>query len=139
MEEQTGLQSWMKTVGDQMPQLSQSQARVLALWSFGMVMTQSCGLTTVSVFLAALLEQKDNTVRQRLREWYKDGADKKGYQRDEIVVRTCFAPLLNWVLSWWSSDEKRLALAMDASTLGERFTVLAISVVYRGCAIPVAW
>src|SRR5439155_26806455 len=32
-----------------------------------------------------------------------------------------------------------LALALDATTLGTRFTVLAISVVYRGCAIPVAW
>jgi hypothetical protein len=28
---------------------------------------------------------------------------------------------------------------LDATTLGTRFTVLAISVVYRGCAIPVAW
>ena len=35
--------------------------------------------------------------------------------------------------------DRRLALAMDATTLGQRFTVLAISVVYRGCAIPVAW
>jgi hypothetical protein len=33
----------------------------------------------------------------------------------------------------------QLALALDATTLGTRFTVLAISVVYRGCAIPVAW
>jgi hypothetical protein len=30
-------------------------------------------------------------------------------------------------------------LALDATTLGDRFCVLAISVVYRGCAIPVAW
>ena len=28
---------------------------------------------------------------------------------------------------------------MDATTLGQRFTVLASSVVYRSCAIPVAW
>jgi hypothetical protein len=28
---------------------------------------------------------------------------------------------------------------MDASTVGQRFTVLTISVVYRGCALPVAW
>ncbi|MEM7133975.1 MAG: hypothetical protein AAF702_47215 [Chloroflexota bacterium] len=48
-------------------------------------------------------------------------------------------PLVTWVLSWWSSDEKRLALATDASSLGKRFVVLAISIVYRGCAIPVAW
>ena len=30
-------------------------------------------------------------------------------------------------------------MALDATTLGTRFAVLAISVVYRGCAIPVAW
>jgi len=28
---------------------------------------------------------------------------------------------------------------MDASTLGQRFTVLCLSIVYRGCALPVAW
>jgi hypothetical protein len=28
---------------------------------------------------------------------------------------------------------------MDATTLGQRFTVLCISVLYRGCAIPIAW
>src|SRR5438477_1142967 len=28
---------------------------------------------------------------------------------------------------------------MDATTLGQRFTVLVLSVVYRGCALPVAW
>jgi hypothetical protein len=46
---------------------------------------------------------------------------------------------LKWVLSWWAEDEKRIALVLDASNLRDRFTVLAVSVVYRGCAIPVAW
>jgi hypothetical protein len=44
---------------------------------------------------------------------------------------------LGWVLSWW--DGTQLALAIDATTLGQRFVVLVVSVVYRGCAIPVAW
>ena len=44
-----------------------------------------------------------------------------------------------WILSLWPVDEKRLVLAADASTLSTRFTVLAISVVYRGVGIPVAW
>ena len=39
----------------------------------------------------------------------------------------------------FAGEERRLALALDASTLGERWTVLSISVVIRGCAIPVAW
>jgi hypothetical protein len=42
-------------------------------------------------------------------------------------------------LSWWPADEKRLALAMDVTSLGQALVVLAISVVYRGCAIPIAW
>src|SRR5262249_61574228 len=49
----------------------------------------------------------------------------------------CFGPLLAWVVGQWEGTQ--LALALDATTLGDRFTVLAISVVYRGCAIPVAW
>jgi hypothetical protein len=41
------------------------------------------------------------------------------------------------VLSWWQGTQ--LAVARDATTLGTRFTVLAISVVDRGGALPVAW
>jgi len=139
MQENPALQSWVKTVSEYMPHLSKPQASVLALWSFGIVMTRGCGLSSVSAFLARLLGQTEGTVRQRLREWYWEAAAKKGPQRQELDVTTCFAPLLRWVLSWWPADEPRLALALDASTLGARFVILAISVVYRGCAIPVAW
>ncbi len=43
------------------------------------------------------------------------------------------------MLCWWEPTEKRVAVAMDATTLGELFTVFVMSIVYRGCAIPVAW
>ena len=49
------------------------------------------------------------------------------------------ASLLGWILSWWQQSECRLALGMDVTTLADRFTVLCISVLYRGCAIPAAW
>jgi hypothetical protein len=52
-------------------------------------------------------------------------------------VESCFAPLVAWVLSRWEGNQ--LALAVDATTLGQRFVVLVVSVVYRGCALPVAW
>jgi len=126
-------------VSTQLPHLSRPQAAVLAAWSYGIVLAQCCGLTTVAAFLAALLGERDNTVRQRLREWYRDAADKRGAQRQELDVAHCFAPLLRWVLAWWPADERRLVLALDATSLGDRFVVLAISVVYRGCALPVAW
>lgn len=139
MTRPAGLSQWVETVSIHMPHLSQPVATVLALWSFGLVMTKSCGLTTVAGFLADLLEQQENTVRQRLREWYCDAADKRGQKRRQLAVADSFVPLIRWVLSAWPSDEKRLALAMDATTLAQLFTVLTVSVVYRGCAIPVAW
>ena len=134
-----GLSQWETTVSIHLPTLTRAQASVLALWSFGMVLARSCGITSVAALLAPLLGTKENTVRQRLREWCYDKHHKRGPKRLDLDVTTCFAPLLGWVLAWWPPDERRLVLAMDASTLGQRFTVLAISVVYRGCAIPVAW
>ena len=130
---------WLKLVMKHMNHLSKPQAKVLGMWSFAIAMTHCCGLSTVTVFLAELLEKPENTVKERLRQWYRDGGEKKGRKRSQIDVEESFVPLLNWLLSWWSSEEKSLVLAADASTLGQRFTILAISVVYRGCSIPVAW
>ena len=59
---------WLQIVTTKLSHLSKPQAVVLAMWTFAMVMTGSCGLTTVSVFLATVMRQKENTVRQRLKE-----------------------------------------------------------------------
>jgi len=139
MSQHEGLEQWTEIVSRQLPQLSKTQARVLALYSFGVVMMQSSGMRKVSVFLGALLSRKENSVRQQLREFYYDADDKRGVQRHEVEVATCFGWLLRWILGWWESNEQRLAVAMDATSLGQQFTVLVLSVVYRGCAIPVAW
>jgi hypothetical protein len=141
MAHQDRLSEWTRMVSTNLPQLSKPQARVLALWSYGIVMTRSCGRTTVAAFLALLLGRKAATVAQQLQEWLlpaqaKAGA-KRGIKRATLDVSSCFAPLLAWVLRLWSGTT--LALAVDASTLSDRFTLLVISVVYRGCAIPVAW
>ena len=41
------------------------------------------------------------------------------------------------MLTWWRSG--RLALAIDPTLKGDQTTAIVISVLYRGCAIPVAW
>jgi hypothetical protein len=121
-----------------LPHLSQSQAMVLALYSFGMALTQRCGLTTIVGFLSLLLGQPPGRLRQRLREWNYAGCDKRGAQRRTVEVGHSFGPLLRWLLADWQAA-RQLTLVLDVTYLGERFAVLAISVVYRGCAIPVAW
>ena len=117
--------------------LSKPQATVLALWSLGMVLARSCALTAVSAFLATWLGRKEPTVRQQLREFCYEATAKRGSARCALAVEPCCVPLLTWVVEQWEGTQ--LALALDATTLGTRFTVLAMSVVYRGCAIPVAW
>jgi hypothetical protein len=134
---QQAVYQWTKVVTTHMPHLSKPQATVLALWSLGMVLARSCALSAVSLMLARGLERKPNTVRQQLREWCYEAAAKRGGPRQELSIETCFVPLLGWVLSWWEGQQ--LALGLDATTLGQRFVVLVISVLYRGCAIPVVW
>ena len=134
---------WEQTVSSSLPHLSRPQAKVLALWSMTMIVVGSCGTTLVAAWLSCTVGGSEESWRQRLREWCYDAQDKKGAQRSEVVVCSCFRPLLRWVLSWWAQagkpGQQQLALALDASTLSDRFTVLCISVLYRGCALPVAW
>jgi hypothetical protein len=109
------------------------------MWSFGVATTGSCGLTSVSTLLGNVLSRDWSSVRQRLREWYWDAGHKKGRHRVDLDVRHCFVPLLHWILEQWPASDRRLALAMDATNLADKFTVLAVSVLYQGCAIPIAW
>ena len=102
-----------------------------------MVLARSCALTAVTAFLATWLRRQEQTVRQQLREWCDEADAKRGDQRQAFDPQACFVPLLQWIVGQWQGTQ--LALALDATTLGTRFTVLAISAVSRGCAIPVAW
>jgi hypothetical protein len=128
---------WTQQIATRLPTLSPALAGVLALWSLGMVLARRCGLDSVTAHVACLRHQSFNTVRQRLREFYQEAPAKRGAHRKDFQTNTCFAPLLAWVLSFWS--DKRLALALDVTNLGSRFHVLCISALYGGIGIPVAW
>jgi Transposase DDE domain len=131
------LYQWAERVASRLPHLSRPQATVLALWSFGMALARSCALPAVALALAPLLGRPETTARQRLREFYLPAGRKRGPGRAELDPAPCFAPLLAWVLAAWGG--RRLAQAIDATTLADRLTVLCASVVYRGCGVPVAW
>jgi len=132
-----GLYQWQQTVAKRFPHLSQPLARCLALWTLGMIVARSCSLTAVAWALVPLLGARFYTVRERLRDLYREARAKRGRRRRDLDLGTCWAPWLAWVLDGWASPQ--LALALDATTLGEQFVVLAVSVLYRGCAVPVAW
>jgi hypothetical protein len=134
----TSIAMFQKRVGEMLSSLSKAEANVLGMLTYGILMLGGGGITKLSHGLAKIEQVSEERQRQRLREFYYEAEAKRGKKRREIKVEECFADLLRGVLRGWEG-KKELALAMDASTLGERFTVLSISVVYRGCGIPVAW
>ena len=149
---QATVYQWQQQLLDHLPCLSRSQAHVLALWSLGVTLGRSCSLSLVSLLLSQALGRRQNSVRQQLREWYYPAPHKRGAKRRELdsaTLEACFAPLLQWVLGLMEPGQagqqagqqagRQLALALDATSLQDRFVVLCISVLYRGCAIPVAW
>lgn len=112
-------------------------AACLALWSLGRIVARSCSLTVVAWAWAPLVKEKFSTLRERLRDLYREAPAKAGTQRCQLDRDTCWAPWLAWVVEGWRGQQR--ALAWEATTLGPRFTVLAVSVRYRGGAVPVAW
>src|SRR3989441_6296177 len=113
---------WTTTIQTQVPHLTKPQATVLARWSLGMVLARSCALTAVSALLAPWLHRTAHTVRQQWRECCSEATAKRGPARQALVVETCCAPLLAWMVSLWHGTQ--LALALDATTVGTRCTVL---------------
>ena len=137
MEHPEGLSQWTEEIARGLPVLHEAQVRVLAQWCFAMEETGLCACHTLAMFLSLTLGGAWQSVRQRLREWYFDADDKCGLNRREVDVRVCFAPLVRWILLHWPGQ--RVALALDATSLGDRLVILAVSIVYKGCAIPIAW
>jgi hypothetical protein len=135
------LTAWNNELQRRFPDLSASVVATLALYSFGVALSKTVGLSNVVLNLSKTLLYPLAALRKRLREFYlpahaKSGV-KSGVKRKDIDVSTCFAPLLRWILSLWQGGY--LPLAIDVTNLGERFHVLCISVVVRGVGIPIAW
>jgi hypothetical protein len=119
-----------------LPQLRRAERAGLALWVVSLLVAESCCERTILTKMAPL-GYATHALRARLREWLYAGADRAAPCATSLAVEACFAPLLGWVLAWWGGPT--LPLAIDATSLRGRVVVLAISVLYRGTAIPVAW
>ncbi|CAK0749759.1 conserved hypothetical protein [Gammaproteobacteria bacterium] len=122
---------------ERFPNLSKPQAKGLALWSFGIITAHSCNLNAVANSLSTILPKSFNTIREKLRNSYREASAKPGNHRAELEVTQCWAPFVSWILEKWSGTQ--LAIALDASSLGDVFVILQISILYRGCSIPIAW
>jgi hypothetical protein len=126
-----------QTLAVRLPGLRPAQRAGLATWVYGTLSGGSaCQSAVIGEWLA--VGYGEAAVRQRLREFVWNGAAKAAPCTTEVAVADCFAPLLAWVLDWWT-DRRRLPLAVDVTNLRDDLAMLVVSVLYRGSAIPVAW
>jgi hypothetical protein len=124
-----------QVIETRMPQMRAAQQTGLSLWVMGTVLAQSACQNAVVTALIAY--GGFHTLRQYLREWLYNGEDRAAPCAVRLDVEECFAPLLRWLLSWWKSSD--IALCIDATTHHDMLTALVVSVLYEGCAIPIAW
>lgn len=141
MSRQAELSQWTEYGATAFPRLSQPQAVVLALWSFGIVLASSCGQTEVVIALLPYVGGAFDALRQRLREGLWGAKDKAGKRRRELEVLPCVGFRIRWIVRLRRSDSRRSPwlIALDPTTLRDEGTVLVVSVLCGGVAVPVAW
>ena len=125
-------------IATHLPHLTNPQQRGLADWVQGVLLAGTGCQSRVAAALAAVTRDAVPTVRQRLREWLRDGADKCCPGATQLELAPCFAALLRWVLAWWPATEP-LPLALDATLHHDQLVAIVLSVCDRGTALPIAW
>src|SRR5258708_14116188 len=120
------LSQWTQEVSTAFAHLSKPQIWGLVLWSAGIALSGVAGINQISALLALVLQEQEQTVFQRLREWYLDAGQKSGKKRRDLEVSTCFAPLLGRVLRLLQTAKRQLPLVLAATSLGHRCTILEV-------------
>ena len=121
---------------EQLPHLPGRLRAVLALWVKGTLLGLNGCQDTVTLALAQGLRGARNphTLRRLQRELPYDDADRidSWGPGQELEVEGCFAPLLQWVRSWWVPTGGRelaqepLVLAVDPTSKQDDLVALMI-------------
>ena len=127
MGQQKAFYQWFQEVAQHMPHLSKPQAKVLAAFSLGLSQARRCTLSVVAESLALL--GKPDTVERRLQRFL--GNPRMQWQEG------CQA-LAPWVLGNLATSSL-VVLLVDETSLQDKMKVMAVSLAYRGRAIPLAW
>ena len=125
-----------------LPFLSTSHTRQLSLWVAGVIEAKNgCEAAVVLALEEAAAQAGQpvaaNTIRQDLRELFRDAETASQWPNRDLDLQRCFPALLAYVLALLQTDE--LALAIDVTHFQDDLAAIVVSVVYRACAIPVAW
>jgi len=99
----------------------------LAWMMVGIILSECISLTAWTPYVLGRAKYAQSIVR-RFQRWLNN---------PRINVHHLYAPLMKKALAGWG--EYKLYLALDTSTLWDKYCIIRISVTYRGRAIPMVW
>ena len=120
------LYQWIAQIDKAFNGLGRWQKVTLALFSYGVVLAQSCTLSRVALHLSE--GKPSSTLERRLQRWIAN----RGLRMEKLL------PLwVKWVLRLWG--EAALLVLVDETKLSDHVAVMMIGVGYRASAIPLVW
>ena len=120
------LYQWNEMIDKGFPKQGRWQKQMLARFSYGVVLAQSCGLNKVAKHLSGRANASSL---------------ERGLQRflgnERMVMRVLFKWWIEWVLRLWG--KAALLILVDETKLSDHVAVMMVGVAYQGSAIPLVW
>lgn len=123
---QEELYSWTRYIGQIFGGLKVWQIKVIALYSYGIVVARQCAPSRVAEKLG--LVGKPDSVQRRLERYLAN---------ERIVWSQCCQAWARWVLARYEGE--RVILLVDETKLGCALSIMVVGLAYRGCCLPLAF
>jgi len=120
------LYQWNEMIDKAFPNLGRWQKLTMALFSYGVLLAQSCTLSTVGRCLTGKAE--NSSLERRLQRWLAN---------ERIELSRLFALWVGWVLRVWG--QAPLLVLVDETKLSDHVTVMMVGLAYQASAIPLIW
>ena len=120
------LYQWNKMIDKGFAGMGRWQKRLLAGFSYGVVLAQSCRLNSVAKQLTG--RANASSMERGLQRWLAN---------ERVVMKVIFKWWISWVLQLWG--EAALLILVDETKLSDHVAVMMVGVAYQGSAIPLIW
>jgi Transposase DDE domain len=120
------LYQWTQEIDKHFGGMGRWQIIGLALFSYGVVLAESCRLNRVARALTG--GRGTASLERRLERWLAN---------DRWRMEAQWLGWVGWVMSRWG--QQALLLLVDETKLSDHVAVMVISLYYRGSALPLVW
>lgn len=120
------LYQWSAEIAMQLPSLNSWQVENLALFSYGVVLSESSQQMPIARKVAC--GEQVASAERRLRRFIANEA---------LEVRECFVEWTRWIVRCLETEQ--VVLLVDETKLNDRLGVMVVGLAFEGRCIPLAW